>query len=147
MKISTQGKNRIKGYELLRLKAYMPTPNDVPTIGWGHTGKDVKLGMEITEEHAEELLDHDCAAVESSLTLSVTTPVNQNQVDALGCLVFNVGVSGFLRSHLRSQLNSGDLVKAKGNWLDWDHQGAVELAGLKKRRTEEWALFVLPIAA
>ena len=147
MKISNQGRALIKGFELLRLKAYMPTPNDVPTIGWGHTGKDVKMGLVIDEPHAEELLDHDCLAVEACLSAAITTPVNQNQFDALGCLVFNVGTGGILRSHLRAQINSGDLVKAKGNWLDWDHQGAVELAGLKKRRETEWALFVTPVAA
>ena len=35
----------IQGFEQCRLDAYMPTPNDKPTIGWGTTGKDVALGM------------------------------------------------------------------------------------------------------
>lgn len=145
MKISAKGRDRIKGKEQLRLRAYRPTPNDVPTIGWGHTGKDVYMGLVIDEAHAQELFDHDCAVVEVGLDAAITAPVNQNQIDALGCLVINVGVGGLMRSHLRQDINSGDLVKAKTNWLDWDHQGSVELDGLKKRREEEWALFEAPI--
>ena len=62
MKIGKQGLDLIKSFEGLELEAYMPTPIDVPTIGYGHT-KTVKMGMVITEKQAEALLKKDLAWV------------------------------------------------------------------------------------
>ena len=50
--------NIIKRHEGLRLTAYLPTPNDKWTIGYGHT-KTAHSGMKITEAGAEELLRQD----------------------------------------------------------------------------------------
>ena len=40
--------------------------------------------------------------------LRITIALTQNQVDALGSFIFNVGAGGFLKNIL-SYLNSGDL--------------------------------------
>ncbi len=144
--ISPRGKLRIKAFEALRLKPYKPTPNDVPTIGWGHTGKDVIMSMApITVQRADELFNVDCAACEWT-ALHLKNPLTQNQMDALGSLIFNVGSVGFLGSRLRLYLDARNFTNAKVEWLNWDHQGKVELEGLKKRREEEWELFMSPTA-
>ncbi len=142
MKISEKGRELIKDYEKLRLFTYLPTPEDVPTIGWGHTGKDVSAGRQITIAQAEDLLTHDCLTVETCLNTAVDIPLTQNQFDALGSLVFNVGVGGFLRSNLRIAINTHDIERIRNNWLDWDHQGGKVLEGLKTRREKEYALFM-----
>ena len=51
--INDAGLELIKSFEALRLEAYLPTPDDVPTIGYGHT-KGVQMGDTCTEEEAEE---------------------------------------------------------------------------------------------
>jgi lysozyme len=138
-KISQVGKDLIKNYEKLRNFAYKPTPNDVLTVGWGHTGKDVRPNMVITKEEAEELFNYDCLAVESVINKAISKDLNQNQFDALACLIFNIGVAAFLRSHLREEINSS--FASYKSWITWDHQGLLELAGLKSRREKEWELF------
>ena len=50
MKPSTRIRNFVKEFEQLRLKAYMPTPEDRPTIGYGETGPHIKLGMTWTAD-------------------------------------------------------------------------------------------------
>ena len=97
MKLSTNGKNIIKEHEALRLKAYLPTPNDVWTIGWGHT-KTAKQGMTITEAQAEVLLSSDVAWAEAAVNQLVKVPLTQNQFDALVSFTFNLGQSNFSRA-------------------------------------------------
>ena len=46
-----QNEDLIKKWEELRLVAYLPTKNDVWTIGWGHT-HGVKRGDKITTDQA-----------------------------------------------------------------------------------------------
>ena len=41
----------IKQFEGFRGEAYMPTPNDVPTVGYGNT-QGVQMGQQISEEEA-----------------------------------------------------------------------------------------------
>ena len=48
----------IKKYEGLALKPYY-CQSGILTIGYGHTGKDVKKGMIITKKQAKELLKKD----------------------------------------------------------------------------------------
>ena len=59
----TKNIDLIKEHEGLVLKAYLPTPNDKWTIGYGHI-KGVKPGDVITEEQAELLLREDLDWVE-----------------------------------------------------------------------------------
>ena len=57
MKISQEGIALIKKFEGCKLESYLCAAN-VPTIGYGST-KDVKMGMTISQEQAEELLIED----------------------------------------------------------------------------------------
>lgn len=147
MNIGKHGLDLIKASEGLRLNAYMPTPQDVPTIGYGHT-KTAKMGMKITERGAEELLKQDLAWVEASIAKNVIVPLNQSQYDALCSFIYNLGSTNFRRSTLLDKLNSSDYEGAADEFLRWDKQGAKTLNGLTIRRKAERALFrTVPIAS
>ena len=53
MIVGPRARALIKSYEQCRLTAYLPTPNDVPTIGWGATGPDIVLGMTWTQAQCD----------------------------------------------------------------------------------------------
>lgn len=141
MKIGKQGLDLIKSFEGLELKAYMPTPIDVPTIGYGHT-KTAKMGMKITEAGAEALLKQDLAWVEAVVNKSVTVPLTQPQYDALCSFVYNLGGTNFKRSTLLKKLNNKAYSDAADELLRWDKQGSKVLRGLTRRREAERALFL-----
>jgi GH24 family phage-related lysozyme (muramidase) len=131
----------IKKHEGLRLEAYLPTPNDVWTIGYGHT-HTTKQGMKITEKQAEALLRKDIAWAEKAVNNLVVVPLTQNQFDALVSFVFNVGEGAFSTSTLLRLLNSGDYNGAANQFLRWNKQKGRVLNGLTKRREEERKLFL-----
>lgn len=58
MQVSQKCIELVKRYECFISKAYL-CPKGVLAIGVGHTGSDVKKGMIITEEEAENLLKKD----------------------------------------------------------------------------------------
>jgi lysozyme len=137
----------IKKHEALRLQAYLPTKNDKWTIGWGHT-KTAQKNMIITEARAEELLRSDLKWVEEGIRGTVKVPLNQNQYDALGSLIFNIGMGNFSRSTLLKKLNAGDYKGAADQFLVWNKQknkttGQMEvLKGLVTRRKQEREMFL-----
>ena len=131
----------IKEHEGLRLEAYLPTPNDVWTIGYGHT-HTTKQGMKITAGQAESLLRKDITWVEKAVNKLVVVPLTQNQFDALASFVFNVGEGAFSSSTLLRLLNAGDYEGAANQLLRWNKQKGRVLNGLTKRREEERKLFL-----
>ena len=135
----------IKKHEALRLQAYLPTPHDVPTIGWGHTGTTY-MGMKITEEQAEDLLRSDLKWVRDVIAKGVSVPLSQEQYDALASFIFNLGGGNFRSSTLLRKLNAYDYLGAADEFLKWDKQRQggrmVRLRGLTKRRAEERELFL-----
>ena len=141
MNISDAGLSLIKEFESLRLVAYLPTPDDVPTIGYGST-KGVKLGMEITPERAEELLREDVADAEDCVNRRTKgINITQGQYDALVSLCFNIGCGAFSGSTLLRCLLDGDDDGAANQFARWNKQGKKVLAGLTRRRAAEEALF------
>lgn len=144
--------DHIKSFEQLRLKAYKPTPNDVWTIGWGHT-KTAKHGMVITEAQAEALLRDDLAWVEQTIKDLVKVPLTQKQYDALAGLIFNIGRTNFSKSTVLKRLNAYDYEGAADAFLMWNKQrnkktGKLEvLKGLVRRRKEEREMFLEGITA
>jgi lysozyme len=142
-RIGLAGLDIIKDSEALRLEAYLPTPKDVPTIGWGHT-HGVKLGDFCTRPQAEEWLREDCAGAEHAVEAHVFTPINQNQFDALVSLTFNIGVGNFIASTLLHLINERKYHEAADEFPRWCRQKGKILAGLVTRRARERALFLTP---
>jgi lysozyme len=144
--INDAGIELIKSFETLQLVGMLPTPHDVPTAGWGHTGPFVALGVKYTEEQALGWLFEDLAWAESTVDGYVGVRLNDNQFAALVSLVFNIGETAFKHSTILKNLNVRDFKAASLGFLAWDHQKGVRLAGLTRRREAERALFDTPVA-
>lgn len=140
MKISENGKNLIKKYEGLRLKAYKVLPSEKYfTIGYGHYGADVKEGMTITEEQAKQLFDNDIKKyVDGVNNAKLGFLPNQNQFDALVSFAYNLGVG------ILSDFNGMSSQEVANELLLYIHSGGQVLQGLVKRRKEEVELFNKP---
>jgi lysozyme len=138
MRTSDEGVNLIKGFEGLRLQAYL-CPAGVWTIGYGHT-KGVRKGDVCTEEDAEQMLRDDLIGFERCVTENVEVPLAQNQFDALVSFAFNVGCGAFKGSTLLRKLNAGD-PSASDELLRWTKAGGVEVDGLVARRHGEREIF------
>ena len=141
MKLGERGAELIKNYEKCVLRAYLPTPDDVWTVGWGHTGSDVIEGTVWTQEQADESFLRDVERFEVCVNKAVTVPLQQNEFDACVSLAFNIGCAAFGKSTLVRLLNESDYDGAEAQFARWNKQAGKELAGLTRRRTAEAALF------
>lgn len=132
----------IKSFEQCRLKAYLPTPNDVPTIGWGSTGPDIRMGMTWTQEQADSRFASDLAnfadKVSQALAGATTT---QGQFDGMVSLAYNIGTTAFANSTLLRKHKAKDYDGAAAQFAVWVRQSGKVLNGLVKRRTAEARLY------
>lgn len=153
METSQRGIDLIKRFEGFISHAYL-CPAGVLTIGWGHTGSDVKQGMVITEKEAEILLKKDLNKFASKISFSLEQDhitVNQNQFDALCSFAYNLGFSAFIFSTLYKKLKQGDYEGASDEFLKWVYitktvngeRIKIRLKGLETRRKAEQELFNL----
>lgn len=133
----------IKGFEQCRLSAYMPTPKDRPTIGWGTTGPDIHLGMTWTQEQADARFATDlnrfANSVEAMLSGSKTT---QGQFDACVSLAYNIGAEAFRKSTLLRLHLAGESDQAAAQFDRWTRQAGIVLKGLVRRRAAEKAMYL-----
>lgn len=141
MQISANGLAIIKQFEQFRPTAYLPTPRDVWTIGWGHTA-GVEQGDTCTQNQAQEWLLEDTYSAAHNVAAMAAVPLAQNQFDALVSLVFNIGAHNFDGSTLLRKLNAGDYAGAADQFTVWNKQAGRVLPGLVMRRAEERALFL-----
>ena len=135
-KINKSGLNLIKKYEGCKLTSYI-CPAGVLTIGYGHTGKDVKPNQTITKKKAISLLKKDLERFERHVqSYNYIYEWTDNEFSALVSFAFNIGNIDQLTAYgtrTRSQIRSAMLkyVKANGKTLQ----------GLVKRRKAELKLF------
>lgn len=143
MPVSSLGLRLVTFYEGLSLTAYQDQAG-VWTIGYGHTGIDVREGMTITTEQANQLLSNDLAVTENYVT-NAANPYQQYQFDAMVSLAFNIGVAGFRGSSVLRYHNAGNRDQAVASFLLWDkvHIDGVLTAvpGLLNRRISEASLY------
>lgn len=137
----TQNKQAIKTAEGLRLTAYKDG-GGVWTIGYGHTGADVREGLTIPLSEAERLLTRDLRVAEGHVNDAVKVKLTQNQFDALVSFVYNVGGGAFRSSTLLKLLNAGDYGNAADQLLRWNKDNGKVVDGLTNRRREERELFL-----
>jgi lysozyme len=124
-------------HEGYRGDAYIPVAGDVPTIGFGTTS-GVKLGDRTTPEKALQVAMKDVQNFEGAVKSCVGVPLTQNEYDAYISLSYNIGTGAFCRSTLVKKLNTKDYVGACNEILKWDKFNGKPLAGLTKRRQEEY---------
>lgn len=147
--LGANGQRVIKSSEGLRLTAYRDAVGTW-TIGYGHTGPDVRRGKTITPKTADTLLKADTAQTVNALARMIQVPLTQNQFDAVVSLAFNIGPDAFQRSALLAFINRRDYSRADREFHTWVYgrvRGrATVLPGLVERRQVEARLF-LPNAA
>lgn len=145
MEPSKKGCDFIKGYEQFSPKAYMPTPKDVPTVGFGFT-KGVKMGDTITYQEATKRFEEEIKEFSKGVTDLVKIDLKQNEFDALVSLVYNIGLGAFKGSTCLRLLNAGDkaaaIVNACHPTHGWVKQKGKILNGLVDRRNKEQDMFL-----
>lgn len=128
-----------KQFEGLRLKAYL-CPAGIPSIGYGATGADVYLGLEVTQEWAEDrLLKHMLLAVKQAVRLS--PELFGNKLDAVADFIFNLGATRYAASTLRRVINTKQYNRVPDQFRRWVHASGRVLPGLILRREAEISLF------
>lgn len=124
-------------HEGYRDAAYMPTPNDVPTIGFGTTA-GVRMGDRITPERALVRLLADASKFEQAVKKCAPVPMFDHEFQAYVSLTYNIGEGAFCRSTLAKRLVAGDYEGACREILRWDKQAGRPLPGLTRRRQIEY---------
>lgn len=141
MEASEKIKQFIKEREGCRLTAYR-CPSGVWTIGYGHTGADVKRGKTIAQAEAEALFDNDLRRFEAELSRAMKADgapaLTQSQYDALLSFAYNIGITALRESTLwrKVKANPADpTIPAEfGRWV---YAKGKVLQGLVERRKEE----------
>lgn len=151
MELSENGFNFIKNKEGCILYSYDDFDKSYPkkfitegmavvgtlTIGYGHTGSDVKKGMKISLDEAERLFRQDLKKFEQAVNNVVKIPLNQNQFDALVSFTFNCG-KGNLETLVKGR--NTDVIAIK--ILLYNKSKGKVSKGLINRRREEQKLFL-----
>ena len=134
-KVSDICLNKLKEFEGLRTEAYYDAAG-VPTIGYGHTGPDVRPGDVITEYWAEHLLKADLYDIEKQV--ETLGHWNQPQFDALVSFAYNLGFWKLKTSTLLKTIHEGGSMRAiKQEFNKWVWAGGQKLKGLERRRAWE----------
>lgn len=146
--ISARGIALIKEFEGLSLSAYPdPATGGEPwTIGYGHTGPEVRPGMKISIAKAVEYLEDDLrshARNVNRLCKGSNTP--QAAFDALVSFDFNTGA--LHRSTLLRRHRAGLHQSAAAEFPRWKYAGGKPMAGLIRRRKAERAMYASAYAA
>ena len=130
----------IKSFESCELTAYADS-GGIPTVGWGHTGPDVVVGMTITQAEADALFLTDLQSSVDAVAAAVEVVLNPNQFSALVSFEYN---TGSLPGSPGLRLINENAFSAAWEyhfclWVQ-DANGNV-LPGLVLRRSAEKALF------
>ena len=126
---------KLKEFEGFRRDAYRDAAG-VLTIGYGHTGKDVREGDRLTTYGAEQLLLIDLQEHEAAVR-RLHVARTQGQFDALVSFVYNLGIERLKTSTLLKVIRKGgshDQIQRE--FKRWVYAGGKRLPGLVKRR--EW---------
>ena len=126
---------KLKEFEGLRLEAYRDA-RGVLTIGYGHTGVDVRAGDRITPFYAGQLLRDDLGAAEAAVR-RLRVARTQGQFDALVSFAFNLGIGRLQGSTLLKVIRAGgSRNQIRREFRRWVYAGDKRLPGLERRR--EW---------
>ena len=136
MRVSASLVEKLKEMEGLHLEAYLDATG-VPTIGYGHTGRDVRMGDRISKYWAEDLLQRDLRAVEDGVR-ALGVARTQGQFDALVSFAFNVGLLRLSTSSLLKRIRDGDSRESiVREFMRWVYADGKRLKGLERRRAWE----------
>ena len=130
----------IKEFEGCKLTAYRDSVG-ILTIGYGET-KGIHSGMTWTQAQADSTLAARYDEFEAGVKKLLKVQVDENELGALTCFAYNVGLGNLAKSSVLRQLNEGNEVEAADALLQWDRAGGNVLPGLERRRKAERDLFL-----
>lgn len=137
----------VKEFEGCVLHAY-PDPGtggDPWTIGYGHTGPEVRPGLVWTQQQAEQTLARELPVYRSQMleVLPMASRWNGNQQAAMTSFVYNLGAGALQGSTMRRRLMAGEdpATVVPQEFPKWVNGGGGPLPGLVRRRAAEVALF------
>lgn len=147
MTVDDNGVNLVASFEKFRPDSYKDAVG-VWTIGYGTTelnGLPVEAGMFINEKVAHILLKGKCIQLANLVRINILIQLNQNQLNSLTSLSYNIGWRAFLQSSLMLAINHKLLITE--DLFTRFNKGRVngiltELPGLTTRRKEEYSLFI-----
>lgn len=108
------------------------------TIAYGFT-RGVKQGDRMTRVEADARLITEVAPFEAGLGVDGGTP---NQLAAMTCLAYNIGLTHFLASTVRRLHDAGDFSGAANAFRMWNMAGGRVVPGLARRREAERLLYL-----
>lgn len=143
--LSASGVRLLQGLEGFERQAYQDS-GGIWTVGYGHTGPNVRRGTRVTAARAAQLLRADVRWAAKAVDRLVKAPINRNRRDALIIFVYNVGEAAFASSTLLRLLNSGAYGAASKQFARWNKVQGRAIDGLTNRRKIERRLFDRPVA-
>lgn len=144
MQISNNGLRLIEGFEGFVSCPYWDPYGRVYTRGYGETEGISRSSKCLTQKEAQENLRKIFTERYAPSINNLGVPLNQNQFDALGSFVWNLG-PGSMEWDVGRSLRAGQYGQAAYDMLQYDRAGGVVLAGLASRRRQEVDLFRTPI--
>jgi lysozyme len=166
MKLGEAGAKLMHQWEGYRNRPYL-CPAHIWTIGYGHVLYQDQIKLPVvrkegytgiirseyplkpednrvwSKEEIIKLFEDDVGPTELGvLRLAPALSGRQGAFDACVSFAFNAGVGAFQRSSIRKKINRGDWEGAADSLLLYWKAGGKILAGLKKRRDAEKALFL-----
>jgi lysozyme len=142
MKLNNSGYLLITEFEGFSAKPYLCSAK-IPTIGYGNTYySDAKrvtmLDKEITKVQAFEMFKTIADRFADKVNKLVTSPLNQNQFNALVSLAYNIGTGNFASSTILKKVNKNhNDTSIELEFKKWNKVNKKEVAGLTKRRLYE----------
>lgn len=129
----------VRDSEGVKLTAYRDS-GGVWTIGYGHTGPDVRPGLTWTPEQADAALAADMTRAGNGVAKLMRC--TQDQFDALTDFAFNLGLGALGGSTLLRLHNAGHFADAAAEFGRWVHDNGRVLPGLVIRRAREAILYL-----
>ena len=138
MKTSKEGIDLIKQFEGCKYRSYKLAGEQYYTVGYGHTGADVKAGYTYTRQQIDDFLTADLEKFEKNVMKYYDDyKWTQSEFDALVSFAFNTGCIDYL---VARGVRTRDEIKA--NWTRYCHDSKGDvLEGLVRRRKKELELF------
>ena len=137
----------IARFEGKRLKPYQDTGN-IWTVGYGSTynidaKRPVNQSDIIDDATAIRWLKSQVGTFQNQVKAVIKVPVNQNKIDSLTSLAYNIGINAFKSSTLLKLLNEGrPEIEVADQFLRWNKVNGIISNGLTIRRKAERDLFL-----
>jgi lysozyme len=136
----------IQDDERLELYSYKD-PGGVWTIGYGHTGADVKPWSHITRQQAEKLFEHDLFTFQSMTHAQIhDVPTTPEQYSAMVSLCYNIGIYAFKKSSVLRFHRNHQYSSAGNAFLLFDKERIddklIASEGLLRRRQQERRIYL-----